>query len=159
VTCGRERTTGGMTRIRKDNVTAYFNNISNVAPGTEGARRRPSGSNGKIPTFSQRRLSTGNVNHPEIPQSHQTCLDHSKLLPRFLQFIKTEGEERVECRERYLGLRGNRKQGCREGYLKRRFMVCKVKVKCTIVQALRLCTGRTAHRESRGIAILFHDQR
>jgi hypothetical protein len=33
----------------------------------------------------------------------------------------------------------------------------KVKVKCTLVQALRLCTGRTAHRGSRGTAILFHD--
>jgi hypothetical protein len=31
------------------------------------------------------------------------------------------------------------------------------KVKVTLVQALRLCTGRTAHRGSRGIAILFHD--
>jgi len=35
----------------------------------------------------------------------------------------------------------------------------KVKVQCTLVQALRLCTGRTAHRGSRGIALLFHDQR
>jgi hypothetical protein len=34
-----------------------------------------------------------------------------------------------------------------------------IKVKCTLVQALRLCTGRTAHRRSRGIALLFHDQR
>jgi hypothetical protein len=25
------------------------------------------------------------------------------------------------------------------------------------VQALRLCSGRTAHRGSRGIALLFHD--
>jgi hypothetical protein len=33
----------------------------------------------------------------------------------------------------------------------------KVKVKCTLVQALRLSTGCTAHRESRGIALLFHD--
>ena len=33
----------------------------------------------------------------------------------------------------------------------------KVKVKVTLVQALRLCTGRTAHRESRGIALLFLD--
>ena len=33
----------------------------------------------------------------------------------------------------------------------------KVKVKCTLVQALRLCTGRTAHRGSRGIALLFLD--
>ena len=31
----------------------------------------------------------------------------------------------------------------------------KVKVKCTPVQALRLCTGRTAHRGSRGIVLLF----
>jgi hypothetical protein len=33
----------------------------------------------------------------------------------------------------------------------------KVKVKCTLVRALRLCTGRTAHRGSRGISLLFHD--
>ena len=31
------------------------------------------------------------------------------------------------------------------------------KVKCTPVQALRLCTGRTAHRGSRGIALTIHD--
>ena len=31
------------------------------------------------------------------------------------------------------------------------------KVKVTPVQALRLCTGRTAHRGSRGIALPFHD--
>jgi len=31
------------------------------------------------------------------------------------------------------------------------------KVKCTIVKALRLCRGRTAHRGSRGIALLFFD--
>ena len=29
------------------------------------------------------------------------------------------------------------------------------KVKCALVQALRLCTGRTAHRGSRGIALLY----
>ena len=33
----------------------------------------------------------------------------------------------------------------------------KKKVKCTLVQALRLCIGRTAHRGSRGIALLFLD--
>ena len=33
----------------------------------------------------------------------------------------------------------------------------KVKVKVTLVQALRLCTGRTAYRGSRGIALHFHD--
>jgi len=35
----------------------------------------------------------------------------------------------------------------------------KIKVKVTLVQALRLCTGRTNHRVSRGIALLFHYQR
>jgi hypothetical protein len=30
-------------------------------------------------------------------------------------------------------------------------------VNCTLVQALRFCTGRTAHRRSRGIALLFLD--
>jgi hypothetical protein len=30
-------------------------------------------------------------------------------------------------------------------------------VKCTLVQALRLCTGRTVHRGSSGIALLIHD--
>jgi len=29
--------------------------------------------------------------------------------------------------------------------------------RCTLVQALRLCTGRTAHRGSRGIDLPFHD--
>jgi len=40
-------------------------------------------------------------------------------------------------------------------------MYPKVKVKCILVQALRLCTGRTAHRGSRGIALhlLDHDTR
>jgi len=33
----------------------------------------------------------------------------------------------------------------------------KSKVKCTLVQALRLCTGHTAHRGSRGMALPFHD--
>jgi hypothetical protein len=31
------------------------------------------------------------------------------------------------------------------------------KVKVTPIQALRLCTARTAHRGSRGIALPFHD--
>ena len=32
-----------------------------------------------------------------------------------------------------------------------------IKVKVTLLQALGLCTGRTAHRGSRGIALPFHD--
>jgi len=38
-----------------------------------------------------------------------------------------------------------------------RYIKVKVKLKCTLLQALRLCTGRTARRESRGIALLIHD--
>jgi hypothetical protein len=34
----------------------------------------------------------------------------------------------------------------------------KKKVKVTLVQALRLCTDRMAHRRSRDIALLFHDE-
>ena len=33
----------------------------------------------------------------------------------------------------------------------------KGKVKCTLVQAPRLCTGHMAHRGSRGVALLFLD--
>jgi hypothetical protein len=29
--------------------------------------------------------------------------------------------------------------------------------KCTLIQALRLCTGHMVHKESRGISLLFHD--
>jgi hypothetical protein len=37
-------------------------------------------------------------------------------------------------------------------------MLCKGRtVKCTLVQALRLCTGRTAYKGSRGIALPFHN--
>jgi len=32
-----------------------------------------------------------------------------------------------------------------------------ISVKCTVVQVLRLCTGRTAPRGSTGMALLFHD--
>ena len=37
------------------------------------------------------------------------------------------------------------------------YLIYKVKVKCTLVQALRLCTGCPAYRGSRGIALAFHD--
>ena len=39
----------------------------------------------------------------------------------------------------------------------RRHRNVKGKVKCTLVHALWLCTGRTAHSESGGIALPFHD--
>jgi hypothetical protein len=38
-------------------------------------------------------------------------------------------------------------------------VLSKESVRCTLVQALRLCTGRTVHRGSRGIPLFFHDQR
>ena len=41
--------------------------------------------------------------------------------------------------------------------LKREMSSYTLKVKVTLVQALKLCTGRTAHRGSRGIALPFHD--
>jgi hypothetical protein len=37
------------------------------------------------------------------------------------------------------------------------YMKISKKLKCTLVQALRFCTGCTAHRGSRGIALLFYD--
>ena len=37
------------------------------------------------------------------------------------------------------------------------FYARKVKVKCILAQALRFCTGRTVHKGSRGIALLFLD--
>ena len=37
------------------------------------------------------------------------------------------------------------------------FKGLKVKVKCTPVKELRLCTDRTAHRGNRGLALLFLD--
>jgi len=33
--------------------------------------------------------------------------------------------------------------------------ISKIKVKCTLVQALSFCTGCRVHRGSRGIAILY----
>jgi len=49
------------------------------------------------------------------------------------------------------------KMGCLVYYISVNTVLIKVKVKCTLVQALRLCTGHTVHRGSRGIALLFHD--
>jgi hypothetical protein len=45
---------------------------------------------------------------------------------------------------------------CESLFQKTRYAI-DITVKCTLVQALRLCTGRTAHRGSRGRAVLFHD--
>jgi hypothetical protein len=42
-------------------------------------------------------------------------------------------------------------------YIGRKVLKGYSKIKCTVVQALSLCTGRTAYRVSRGIALPFHD--
>ena len=39
-----------------------------------------------------------------------------------------------------------------------KFQIHGINVKCILVQALRLCTGRTAHRGSTGIALFFLDR-
>jgi len=39
----------------------------------------------------------------------------------------------------------------------RQFSFATNDIKCTLVHALRLCTGRTAHRRNRGIALPFLD--
>ena len=49
------------------------------------------------------------------------------------------------------------KHSCMEEYFGSLEYLYSKKLKCTLVQALRLCTGRTAQRKSRGIALLFHD--
>ena len=55
------------------------------------------------------------------------------------------------------GLRGEHPVKVLNSRLMKEIFEPKVKVKCTLVQALSFCTGRTAHSGSRGIALLFHD--
>jgi hypothetical protein len=46
---------------------------------------------------------------------------------------------------------------CVVSYISLISLLVNVKVKVTLVQTLRLCTGRTARRGSRGTALLFHE--
>jgi hypothetical protein len=48
---------------------------------------------------------------------------------------------------------------CQSVWERSEVKMVKVKVKCTLVQVLRLCIGRTAYRGNKGIALLLHDQR
>ena len=59
-----------------------------------------------------------------------------------------------EVRSEVLLVINNELQPCG---MRRRTGWQKGKVKCTFVQVLRLCTGRTAHTGSRGIALFFLD--
>ena len=47
--------------------------------------------------------------------------------------------------------------GCRAHLIFIKGLRAKIKVKVTLVQALRPCTGRSTHRGRRGIALSFHD--
>jgi hypothetical protein len=61
--------------------------------------------------------------------------------------------------DKFRSVESTLEQTSRMGDFKCAGTLVNVKVKVTLVQALRLCTGRTAHRGSKGIALLFHDQR
>ena len=60
----------------------------------------------------------------------------------------------------HLNMKGTVSGGTSTRKTERTILLCWIlsgKVKCTLVQALRLCTGRTTHRGSRGIVLPFHD--
>jgi len=61
-------------------------------------------------------------------------------------------------KHKYLDINPWREKGQKNTYATTfSILTIKVKVKVTLVQSLRLCTGRTAHTGSRGIALHFHD--
>jgi hypothetical protein len=72
--------------------------------------------------------------------------------PLYFSFLISSGSKKKETRYECLS-EARTGRYCRL-YV---FHTVKVKVKCTLVQALRICTGRTAHRGSRGTALPFHD--
>ena len=78
------------------------------------------------------------LSHSAVPSHFQLKRKHGKIQHR----------PRAEAHASYSRYNCNNK---RPGACKGK------KVKCTLVLALRLCTGRTAHRGSRGIALLFLD--
>ena len=68
-----------------------------------------------------------------------------------------EGVLRIFCPKNPTALAGCEPANLGTKGLDHRSRLVKGKVKCTLVQALRLCAGRTAHRGSKAIALLFHD--
>jgi hypothetical protein len=62
--------------------------------------------------------------------------------------MKNYGEKINMCSKRKLDWRAN---------VERVKIIPVFKVKCTLVQALKLCTVRTVHRGSRSIALPFYD--
>jgi hypothetical protein len=85
---------------------------------------------------------------------HNTLFANSKRNKTEKRATKTEEEKSDEegSSERHFLLEGSQVSTARPSGNS-----SKGKVKCTPVKALRLCAGRTAHRGSRGIALLFLD--
>ena len=73
---------------------------------------------------------------------------HQATSPNVLPYLDVQRHSCQKLRYRVTAI------VCISGQVK---LKVKVKVKCTLVQALRLCTGHTAHRGSRGIALPFLD--
>jgi hypothetical protein len=87
-----------------------------------------------------------------LPSAFNNCIQQTRP---FLYMVYHNGLY-SECMKKYGGMSGLFwNTGAELSFLTA--LTCKVKV--TLVQAPRLYTGRTAHRGSRGIALLFHDQR
>ena len=78
----------------------------------------------------------------------------TKLLSHRLKIVINSAWLRKEREKCFVLRRFELRNLCSAG---RRWMGYDYVVKCTLVQTLRLCTGRTVHRGSRGIALPFHD--
>jgi hypothetical protein len=106
--------TGGMTRIGKDTVAAYFNHIINVAPRNEGGQTAAKWLKREDPDFqsatphdSERKSSRVSSVTPDMPGKY-LALVKANYFHVLYKFRKAEGEGRVEGRERCLCLRGTR---------------------------------------------------
>jgi len=100
-----------------------------------------------------------------LPNFTLCIYDHLQLLTGSPRFAMGFYSWRI-CREKISDLNGAHYVMQVNGWKKLTFQaplntdissIIKGKVKCTLVQALSLCTGRTAHRGSRGITLLFLD--
>jgi hypothetical protein len=86
--------------------------------------------------------SEHHTRHTNTQQAEHSCHWVKRLVQQEIKLQKVA--DRCDCKSSLITIfQGNNQ--------------IKVKVKCTLVQALRLCTRRTAYRWRRGIALLFHD--
>jgi len=92
---------------------------------------------------------------------HEICKRKANWIGHILRrncLLQRVIEEKIKGRIEVTGRRGRRRRKLLGDLNDRRgYSHFKVKVKCTLVQALRLCTGRTAYMVSRCIALLFLD--